>query len=92
MGGAVEQIGHRGLFDHAPGIHDHHPIHAFGDQAQIMRDEDQRKVPLGAQIPHQRHDLRLHGHVERGCRLIRDDDGGGVRQGHADHRALAHSA
>ena len=37
-------------------------------------------------------DLRLDGNVERGRRLVGDEDGRAVHEGHRDHRALAHAA
>ena len=37
-------------------------------------------------------DLRLHGHVERGRRLVGDQQPRLVDQRHGDHRALAHAA
>ncbi len=37
-------------------------------------------------------DLRLHGHVERGRRLVGDQQLGLVGQRHRDHHALAHAA
>ena len=37
-------------------------------------------------------DLRLDGHVERGRRLVGDQQPGLVRERHRDHRALAHPA
>ena len=41
---------------------------------------------------HQREDLRLRGHVERGRRLVGDQQVGVVDEGHGDHHALAHAA
>ena len=45
-----------------------------------------------AQIEQQAQHLRLHGDVERGGRLVRDQDLGPAGQRHRDHRALAHAA
>ena len=51
-----------------------------------------RHPELVAQPRDQREDLRLHGHVERGRRLVGDQQPRLVRQRHRDHRALAHAA
>ena len=37
-------------------------------------------------------DVRLHGHVERGRRLVGDQERGLARQRHRDHHPLAHAA
>src|SRR5581483_3697804 len=47
---------------------------------------------LVLQALHQPQDLRLRRHVERGRRLVRDQDLGVVDQRHGDHHALAHTA
>ena len=44
------------------------------------------------QVLQQVEDLRLHGHVERGGRLVGDQQLRVVDQRHRDHRALAHAA
>ncbi len=44
------------------------------------------------QVPDQVQDLRLHGHVQRGGRLVGDQQLRVARQRHRDHRALAHAA
>jgi hypothetical protein len=54
-------------------------------------DDDRGAQPL-LKIAEQRQDLRLHGDVERGRRLIGDQQLGIVGQRHRDHRPLAHAA
>ena len=52
----------------------------------------QREVRLLAQVVEQLHDLRLHGDVERGGRLVGDQHLGVVGDRHRDHHPLAHAA
>ena len=54
--------------------------------------DDQRGVELALQVAHQVEDLRLHGDVQRGGRLVGDQQLGVAGQRHGDHRALAHAA
>ena len=63
-----------------------------GDDAQVVGDDDDRGVELGLELPDEVEDLRLDGHVERGGRLVGDQQRGAVDQGHRDHDALAHAA
>ena len=49
-------------------------------------------MPKRAQIVQQLEDLRLDGHVERGGRLVGDEDVGLVGERHRDHHALALAA
>ncbi len=44
------------------------------------------------QLAQQVEDLRLHGHVQRRGRFIRDQQGGVAGQRHGDHGALPHPA
>ena len=57
-----------------------------------MGDEDDRGAERPLQIEDQVEDLRLDRHVERGGRLVGDEDARIARKRHRDHRALAHAA
>ena len=57
-----------------------------------MRDQDQRRVLLGDELAEKIEDLRLDRHVERGGRLVCNQQLRLTRERHRDHRALAHSA
>ena len=75
---------------HEPAVIDHH--HLVGHvrhHPQIVGDEEHRHAELGLQIAHELEYLRLDGHVERGGRLVGDEQGGAAHQRHRDHRALA---
>ena len=57
-----------------------------------MADHQDRRAPLGAQIAHQLDDFRLHGHVERGGRLVGDQEVRTACERDGDHHALTHAA
>src|SRR5579871_394320 len=60
-------------FDDAAGIHDIDAIGVAGHDPEIMGDDDQGRAQPTRQILHQFKDLRLDGDVERGGRLVGDD-------------------
>jgi hypothetical protein len=62
----------RGALDDAAGIHHRDLVGHFGDHAEIVGDQDDRHAGLLLQVAQQIEDLRLHGHVERGGRLVGD--------------------
>ena len=47
---------------------------------------------LALELAEQLEDLRLDGHVQRGRRLVGDQQLGLARQRHRDHHALPHAA
>ena len=51
-----------------------------------------RDAELARQVLHQLQDLRLDGDVERGGRLVGDDQLGIAREPDRDHHPLAHAA
>ena len=57
-----------------------------------MGDQDQRQPACAHQSPKDFNDLRLHRHIQRGSRLVRDDQVGIARQRHGNHDALFHAA
>ena len=57
-----------------------------------MADEDKPHAAIGDQTVEDSQHLDLHGHIQRRCRLIRDQQIGLGDQHHRDHRALAHAA
>ena len=89
--GAVE-LGHRRLLHLAARVHHHHPLGHLGDDAEIVRDQDDGGADLGLQVLHQVEDLRLDGDVERRGRLVGDQQLGPAGQRDGDHHALAHAA
>ena len=41
MARIVEDVSHRSLLDDATGVHHRHAVRHFGDDAEIVRDEEQ---------------------------------------------------
>ena len=73
-------------------VHDREPIDEAGDDAKVMRDEQERHVQFVAQALQQLEDLRLDRDVEGGGGLVRDQERWLAGQCHGDHRALPHAA
>ena len=82
----------RTLFHNAAGVHYGNAIRNLRDDAEIVRDEKHRELQLAAQFCEQLEDLRLHGDVERGGRLVRDQDARICGERHGNHHALAKAA
>ena len=66
--------------------------HDLGDDAEVVRDQQDRHAEPLAQLAQQLEDLRLDRHVERGRRLVGDQQLRVARERHRDHHALAHAA
>ncbi len=81
-----------GLLDDLAGVHDGHPVAHLGHDTEVVRDEDDGRAGLVAQVAHQVEDLGLDRHVERGRRFVGDQELGLAGQGHRDHHALGHAA
>ena len=92
MSRAVDDIIDIALFDDPSGIHDRNPIREARHDSEIMGDPDQRGSRLPGQLLRLVDDLCLDGDVERGCRLIGDDEIGLVEKGRRDGPALPHPA
>ena len=73
-------------------VHDHDVVGDVRDDAEVVRDHDQRGARLLLQLQQQVEDLRLDGGVERGGRLVGDDQLRCQRERHRDHRPLPHAA
>ena len=75
-----------------PGIHHGDAVGGLGDHAHVVGDQHHGGAVLAAEPLQQRDDLRLHRHIERGGRLVGDDQFrlGGERE--RKHHALAHAA
>ena len=82
----------RALLDDARRVHHVDAVGVARDHAEIVRDDDQRDVEPARQILHQLEDLRLDGDVERGGRLVGDDQLRIAGKPDGDHHALAHAA
>ncbi len=92
MRGAREQRLARRVFDDLPRVHHVHPARALGDDAEVVGDEQDRHPEALLEIGEQRQDLGLDGDVERGGRLVGDQQAWTVDQRHRDEHPLAHPA
>ena len=88
----AEDLDHRPLLDHAAGVHHGDAVAGLRGHADVVRDDHLGDAQLLAQPEEQVEDLGLDGHVERGGRLVGDEQRrpAGQRHGHAD--ALSHAA
>ena len=80
------------VLDHLARVHHADVVGELGDETEIVRDEDHRRARVAPDRPDEIDDLRLHGHVERGRRLVEDQQPRPPRHRHRDHHALAHAA
>ena len=71
---AVEHIFYRPLLHHDALFHYGDTIGDIRHHAEIVRDEQHRHAAPLLDVADQLEDLRLGGHVECGCRLVRDQD------------------
>ena len=88
----VDHLVHRADLGDAAGVHHGHAVAGLGDHAHVVRDQHHGGAALLADALEQLDDLRLDRHVERGGRLVGDDQLGLGRQRERDHHALAHAA
>ena len=88
----MEHVVGRALLDDARRIHHVDAVGVARDDAEIVRDDDQRDAEPARQVLHQFEDLRLDGDVERGGRLVGDDELRIAGEPDRDHHALAHAA
>ncbi len=92
MARRVDHLAHRADLDDAPGIHHRHALRGLGDDAHVVGDEHDGRAALAGEALEKRDDLRLDRDVERGGRLVRDEQARLGREGERDHHALAHAA
>ena len=88
----AEQRSDRGLFHDLAAIHDQHSVGRLRHNTQVVSDEQDRGSQLLLQRGQKAEDLRLDGHIERGRRLVRDQEGRAGRERHRDHHPLPHAA
>jgi hypothetical protein len=88
----VEQRAGRVGLDLLAGILHDDAIRHFGDHAHVVGDQHEAHAVLAAQAAQQIEYLGLNGDVERGGRLVGDQQLGVAGERHGDHHALAHAA
>ena len=87
--GVAEDLARAAGLDDPAGVHHHHPVADVSQHRQVVADDHQPDAQLADQLGEQVEDLRLHHHVERGGRLVGDDQPRLAGQRHRDHHALS---
>ena len=88
----AEYLGRCAFFNDPPEIHDEHALAEMAHHVQVVADEKQRQTQLRAQVRKQIEDLRLHRNIERGDRLVGNDEIRPARKRAGNSDALALSA
>ena len=83
-----EDVEHGAVLDFFAAVHHEHVVGDFGDHAEVVRDEEDRHAALVAELAEDVEDLGLDRDVERGGRLVGDQQLRIAREGHRDHHAL----
>jgi hypothetical protein len=73
-------------------LHHRDPVGDLADHGEVMRDEEHGETVRTPQSLQQRQDLCLHGHVERGGRLVRNQQPRPVHDRHRNQNPLALAA
>ena len=81
-----------GGLDDASGVHHLHAVAKTGDDAEIVRDEDNGHAEFALHFADELENLGLDGDVERGGGFVGDEQLGFRDERHRDHDALTHSA
>ncbi len=87
-----EDLLDRALLHDLAGLHDADPVRDAAHDAEIVGDEQQAHAEPRPDLGEQRQNLRLHGDIERGGRLVGNQQVGLVGKRHRDHHALALAA
>ena len=80
------------VLDEEAGVHDGDAVADRGGELEVVRDEEQAQTPLAALLVEDRHDLRLRRHVERGRRLVGEQQARLDGEGGGDHDPLQQTA
>ena len=88
----VEDLLDRTLLDHLAAVHDDHAIGHLRNDRHVMGHEQHRHSVFALQAVDERQNLGLDRHVQRGRRLVGDEEARLARHRHRDHDALAHAA
>ena len=86
----AEELRLRRLLDDLPGVHHDHPLGKLGDNAHVVRDQDDRRAVVALEPLHELEDLCLDGDIERSRRLVCDQERGVAGERHRDHHSLPH--
>ena len=78
--------------DDASGVQHGDPIAEVADEVEVVADEEDAEALLALEPPQEAKDLLSNGDVERGRRLVGDQQARAADDRHRDHRPLQHSA
>ena len=90
--GAVEDVEDRRLLDDCAVLQHRHVVGDLADDAEVVADPDHRGAEVALQLADQIDDLRLRRDVQRGGRLVGDQQFGVAGQRDRDHHALTLTA
>ena len=88
MFGCREELRGRRHLDDLPGVHQRHLVRHPRHHAEVVGDQQQPQPALALQVLEQGQDLCLDGDVQRGGRLVGDEEVRLGRQRHRDHDPL----
>ena len=88
MAASVENILSRASLDNLAGVHHADPISHFGDDRQIVGDQNDCHIEPLFKLGHECEDLSLNGDIKGGGRLISDEQLRVTSHGLSNHRAL----
>ena len=88
----TKDLAHGALFNDLALVHDGDAVRHFGDDAEVVRDEQQRQIEPLLELAQQLEHLRLDRDVERRRRLVGDDQRRSAGERDRDHHALPHAA
>ena len=80
------------LFHHLAGVHHHDAVRCFGHHGHVVGDQHQRHAALALQRYQQVENLFLDRDVQRGGRLVGDQQQRVAGDRHGDHHPLVHAA
>ena len=86
----VEEISRVGAFNNLPSIHHHYPIGHLADDSHIVRDEPKCSLLFAAEGTQQLENLVLNHDIQRGGRLVGNQQFRAKGQCHSNHDALFH--
>ena len=89
---AAREVAGVHLLHHPSRVHDENPVAEGRHEPQVVRHEDEAHAAPGDELVEDGEHLQLDRHVERGGRLVGDQQIGIGDQHHRDHRPLAHAA
>ncbi|KAG1264031.1 hypothetical protein G6F65_014415 [Rhizopus arrhizus] len=92
MHGMGDYVTRAAGLDNAAGVHHRHAVRQARHDRQVVRDPDQARARLAAQLLHFKKDLPLDRHVQRRRGLIRNDQAGRIQQRDGARYALPHAA